>query len=121
MTTVRIELPDQQAAMLAAQAAAEGISLESLVQRIATTTPVGGASPIDWSQCSAVESVPGKVSGAWVFKDTRMPVSAVFENLEAGASIDDIMEWFHGLDRLQIQEVIEFAARSLDRPPRLAP
>ncbi len=54
---------------------------------------------LDWSQCPAVESVPGKVSGAWVLKDTRMPVSAIFENLKAGAAIDDIMEWFDGLDR----------------------
>jgi uncharacterized protein (DUF433 family) len=44
-----------------------------------------------------VESVPGKVSGAWVLKGTRMPVSAIFENLEGGANIDDIMEWFDGL------------------------
>ena len=42
-----------------------------------------GTSALDWSQCPAVESIPGKVSGAWVFKDTRMPVSIVFENLEA--------------------------------------
>ena len=48
---------------------------------------------LDWSQCPAVESVPGKVSGAWVFKDTRMPVSIVFENLQAGATIEEIMEW----------------------------
>ena len=48
---------------------------------------------LDWSQCPAVESVPGKVSGAWVFKDTRMPVSLVFENLEAGATIEEIMDW----------------------------
>ena len=74
---------------------------------------------IDWSECPAVESIPGKVSGAWVLKGTRMPVSAIFENLEAGASIDDIMEWFDGLDRDQVRAVIEFAARSLDKPPRL--
>ncbi len=76
---------------------------------------------LDWSQCDAVESVPGKMSGAWVLKGTRMPVSAIFENLEAGASIDDIMEWFEGLDRQQVKAVIEFAARSLDRPPALTP
>jgi uncharacterized protein (DUF433 family) len=70
----------------------------------------------DWSQCSAVESIPGKVSGAWVFKGTRMPVSLVFENLEAGATIEDIVEWFH-LRREQIVAVLEFAARSLDAPP----
>jgi uncharacterized protein (DUF433 family) len=66
---------------------------------------------LDWSQCQAVESVPGKVSGAWVFRDTRMPVSIVFENLESGASIDEISEWFH-ITPEQIQAVIEFAAPS---------
>ena len=70
---------------------------------------------LDWSQCPAVESIPGKVSGAWVFKDTRMPVSIVFQNLEVGASIEEIMEWFH-LTREQIVTVINFAARSLDAP-----
>jgi uncharacterized protein (DUF433 family) len=75
---------------------------------------------LDWSQCSAVESVPGKVSGAWVLKGTRMPVSAIFENLEAGASIEDIMQWYEGLDREQIKAVIEFAVRSLDRLPEHA-
>jgi uncharacterized protein (DUF433 family) len=73
---------------------------------------------LDWSQCPAVESIPGKVSGAWVFKDTRMPVSIVFENLESGASIEEIMEWFH-VSREQVVAVLEFAARSLD-PPALA-
>lgn len=73
----------------------------------------------DWSQCSAVESVPGKVSGAWVLRGTRMPVATIFENIEAGANIDDIMEWFDGLDREQVKAVIEFAARSL-YPPTLA-
>ncbi len=69
----------------------------------------------DWSQCSAVESVPGRLGGAWVFKSTRMPVSAVFENLEAGASIDEIIEQFD-LTREQINAVLEFAARSLAAP-----
>jgi uncharacterized protein (DUF433 family) len=68
---------------------------------------------LDWSQCPAVESVAGKLSGAWVFKDTRMPVSLVFENLELGASIEEIMEWHH-LTRDQIVSVLEFAARGLD-------
>jgi uncharacterized protein (DUF433 family) len=68
---------------------------------------------LDWSQCEAVESVPGKMSGAWVLHGTRMPVSAIFENLAAGASIDDLMEWFDGLDRQQVKAVIEFAARSV--------
>ena len=75
------------------------------------------ASP-DWSQCPAVESILGKVSGAWLFRDMRMPVSIVFENLEAGATIDEIMEWFD-VTREQVVAVLEFAARSLDAPPAM--
>jgi len=75
---------------------------------------------LDWSQCPAVESVPGKVSGAWVLKGTRMPVSAIFENLEAGANLDDIVEWFDGLDREQVKEVIHFATSSLEKTPVFA-
>ena len=70
---------------------------------------------LDWSQCPAVESVPDRLSGAWVLKNTRMPVAAIFENLEAGSDIDEIMEQFH-LTREPIQAVLEFAARSLDAP-----
>jgi uncharacterized protein (DUF433 family) len=71
---------------------------------------------LDWSRCPAVESIPGKVSGAWVLRNTRMPVATIFENLEAGANIDDILEWYDGLNRDQVKAVIEFAARSLDAP-----
>jgi uncharacterized protein (DUF433 family) len=74
-------------------------------------------SALDWSQCPAVESSPEKVSGAWVFRGTRMPVSTVFENLEAGASIEGLMEWFD-LSREQITTVLDFAARSLTAPTR---
>jgi uncharacterized protein (DUF433 family) len=70
---------------------------------------------LDWSQCPAVESVPGRLSGAWVFRDTRMPVSAVFENLEAGATVDEITEWFD-VSKEQVIEVLQFAARSLAAP-----
>jgi uncharacterized protein (DUF433 family) len=77
---------------------------------------VGDMANLDWSQCPAVESIPGKVSGAWVFKDTRLPVSIVFENLEAGAAIDEIMAWFDS-EREPIVAVLEFAARSLDPFP----
>jgi uncharacterized protein (DUF433 family) len=70
---------------------------------------------LDWSQCPAVESVPGKRRGAWVFRDTRTPVSVVFSNLEVGASISEIMDWFHQSHE-QVVVVIEFAARSLDAP-----
>lgn len=75
---------------------------------------------LDWSQCPVVESIPGKRSGAWVFRDTRTPVSVVFDNLEVGASINEIMDWFH-LSHEQVIAVIEFAARSLDAPSVLPP
>ncbi len=67
---------------------------------------------LDWSQCPAVESIPGKVSGAWVFKDTRMPVATVFENLEAGLTVEEVMEEF-SVTRAQINAVLHFAAKSL--------
>ena len=71
--------------------------------------------PLDWSQCPALESVSGRLSGAWVFKNTRMPVSIVFENLEAGATVEEIAEWFDVTPE-QIREVLDFAARSLEAP-----
>jgi len=73
-------------------------------------------SMLDWAQCPAVESVPGRVSGAWVLRDTRMPVSVIFENLEYGSSIEEIIENY-GVTRDQIQAVLEFAARSTAPPP----
>ena len=75
---------------------------------------------LDWSQCPAVESIPGKVSGAWVFKDTRMPVQTVFANLEAGMSINEITETFD-IGCEQIRAVINFVVRSLDKEPTYAP
>jgi uncharacterized protein (DUF433 family) len=72
---------------------------------------------LDWSQCAAVERMPGRVSGAWVLRGTRMPVATIFENLESGANLDDILEWYEGLDRDQVKAVIDFAVRSLDPSP----
>lgn len=71
---------------------------------------------LDWSQCPAVESVPDRVHGAWVFRDTRMPVALVFENLEAGMTIDELIETYDGLTREQVNAVLDFAARSLEAP-----
>src|SRR3972149_2604641 len=68
---------------------------------------------LDWSQCPAVERQPGKVSGAWLFKGTRVPVKALFENLEAGATVDEFLEWFPGVQREEVQSVLEHAARTL--------
>jgi uncharacterized protein (DUF433 family) len=72
---------------------------------------------LDWSQCAAVESIPGKVSGAWVFKGTRMPVKTVFENLEAGANIADLLEWFDGLEIEAVKAALQFVIESLDKEP----
>jgi uncharacterized protein (DUF433 family) len=109
-----IEIPDDQAAALKAKAAAQGLSLEGWFAKLAEPGAVMAA--LDWSQCPAVESVPGKVSGAWVFKGTRMPVSAVFENLEDGITIDELVALYDGLTREQVQAVLDFAARSLEAP-----
>ena len=71
---------------------------------------------IDWSQCSAVESIPGKVSGAWVLKGTRTPVKVLFENLEAGMTIDEVIEQFP-VSRWQIDRLMAFVAKTLEKAP----
>ncbi len=68
---------------------------------------------LDWKDCPAVERVPGKVGGAWIFKGTRIPVKALFENLEAGARLDEFLEWFPGVTREQAEAVLLHAERSL--------
>ena len=68
---------------------------------------------LDWNQCSAAERVPGKVSGAWLFRGTRVPIKALFDNLEDGARVDGFLEWFPGVSRQQVEAVLEFAGRSL--------
>jgi uncharacterized protein (DUF433 family) len=68
---------------------------------------------LHWSECSAVERVPGKVSGAWLFRGTRVPVKALFENLESGATVEDFLEWFPGVKREQVEAVLDHAQRSL--------
>ena len=69
---------------------------------------------LDWSQCPAVESVDGRVSGAWVFRDSRLPVATVIENLE-DLSVEEVMEQFD-VTREQITAVLEFVAQSLKTP-----
>jgi uncharacterized protein (DUF433 family) len=69
-----------------------------------------------WSECPAVESIPGKVSGAWVLRGTRTPVKVIFENLEAGMSIEEVIEQFPVM-REQIDSLMAFVARSLDKAP----
>ncbi|MBI2437915.1 MAG: DUF433 domain-containing protein [Lentisphaerae bacterium] len=68
---------------------------------------------IDWNTCPQVERQQGKVSGAWVFKGTRVPVRALFDNIEDGASVDDFLEWFPGVARSQVEAVLEHASAGL--------
>jgi uncharacterized protein (DUF433 family) len=68
---------------------------------------------LDWSQCPAVERSPERVSGAWLFKGTRVPVQALFANFEDGARIDDFLEWFPGVTREQVEAVLRHAEQSL--------
>ena len=68
---------------------------------------------IGWSNCPAVERVTGKVGGAWIFKGTRVPVRALFENLESGARVEDFLEWFPGVTRQQVTAVLRYAEMSL--------
>ena len=68
---------------------------------------------LDWKQCDVVEQRPGKVGGAWLFRDTRVPVKALFENLEDGATVEDFLAWFPGVSREQARAVLVFAERSL--------
>ena len=68
---------------------------------------------LDWSTCPAVERSPDKVSGAWLFKGTRVPVEALFENLASGASISEFLEWFPGVTRQQVEAVLAHTRHSL--------
>lgn len=68
---------------------------------------------LDWTQCPAVERIPGKVSGAWVFKTTRVPFKALFEYLDDGAAVNDFLDWFPGVSREQVLAVLEFAEQSV--------
>ena len=60
-----------------------------------------------WESCTAVERGPEKVSGAWVFRGTRVPLSSLFENLKDGATVEDFLEWFPGVGRAQVEEVLD--------------
>ena len=68
---------------------------------------------VAWSQCSAVERNPDKVSGAWLFRGTRVPVSSLFENLRDGATVEQFLDWFPGVERWQVESVLDHATRSM--------
>ncbi len=69
---------------------------------------------IDWNKCPEVEQNSDRVSGVWLFRGTRVPVKALFENLEDGAGVDDFLEWFPGITRQQVRAVLEYASAGLE-------
>lgn len=89
---------------------------ERINQRVMTTAS-GEEEAMDyWDECDAVERVPGKVSGALVFRNTRVPVAALFENLKSGATVDEFIELFPGVSRDQVEVLLEFEASVVNRP-----
>ena len=68
---------------------------------------------LDWTRCDAVERIPERFSGAWTFRGTRVPVKALFENLESGATVEQFLQWFPGVTRQQVEAVLTHAAQSL--------
>ena len=100
--------------------AAGALPVKSRTQRTALDDVEGGAANqeeatgmIDWNTCPAVERKPGRVSGAWVFAGTRIPLSALYENLAGGATVDEFVEWFPGVDEKQVREVLQHEAHAL--------
>ena len=74
---------------------------------------------IDWDQCPAVESIPGKHSGDWLFTGTRVPVSALFGNLAEGATIREFLDWFPGVEEWQVRAALEHVVKDLGDGARL--
>ena len=75
---------------------------------------------MDWSLCSAVDRNPAKLSGAWCFASTRLPVASLFEHLDHGSTIDEFLEWFPEISREQVHRVLAFAKESLEQPVAVA-
>lgn len=105
-----VEMAASRASSLATQFSAP--SLEGLQCNFRSMR----AKMIDWSSCPAVERDPERVSGAWLFRDTRVPVSALFENLESGADISRFVNWFPGVSPEQVRQVLEHTAKSALAP-----
>ena len=70
----------------------------------------------NWTKCSAVERTPSKISGAWAFTGTRVPVYALFENLESGATVKEFLEWYPDVEEWQVRAVLEHEVEYLKTP-----
>lgn len=112
--SIEIHKPELERRLREGIASGQFHDLDDLLTKAldALSAATAGRSALDWSQCPAVESVPGKAGGAWVFRNTRMPVAAVFENLEDGLTVDELVDLYAGLTREHIEAALEFAARS---------
>ena len=73
----------------------------------------------NWNECPAVESIPDRLSGAWVFSGTRVPVSALFGNLAEGATVQDFLKWFPGVQEWQVRSVLEHEVKTLDAKTKI--
>ena len=67
-----------------------------------------------WEKCNAVERDPEKLGGVWIFRDTRVPLSALFANLRDGATVAEFVEWFPGVESWQVEAVLEHEMRELE-------
>ena len=85
------------------------------IQRFSTwhLVEILDAQLMEWSECSAIERVSGRVSGQWVFRNTRVPVQALFENLDSGATVGEFLNWVEGVTREQVDTALQFTSRSL--------
>ena len=70
----------------------------------------------DWNTCQAVERRAGKLSGAWAFAGTRVPVCALFENLESGATVEQFLDWFPDVEEWKVRAILEHEAQALKAP-----
>jgi len=71
-----------------------------------------------WENCEAVERHADRVGGAWIFRGTRVPIAALFENLRDGASIEEFLAWFPGVERSQVEAVLDSEALAARSPRR---
>ena len=78
------------------------------------------AKAVNWESCQAVDRNPAKLGGVWCFAGYQTPVQSLFEHFDKGATVDEFLEWFPEVSRLQIHEVLEFAKASLERPAAVA-
>ena len=98
-----------------------GAGLFTLVEIPEDGLPMRSQPDLGWAGCSAVEQNPLRLSGAWVFRNTRIPVAALFENLEDGVSLAEFVELFPGVTLEQARLVLEHAARSTAAAPLAGP